>query len=184
MEDSIDSVHRPRTGGVITVRVEVSELRYQYRRGDFCLSVDRLLVDSGGTLAVVGPSGSGKTTLLHLIAGVLTPDHGLVRIGDVELSAESEMARREFRICRLGLIFQSFELLPHLSVVDNILLPCRMTHLIRLTGEIRDRAGELADRMGIASKLSDHVANLSQGERQARRHLQGTLAGAGCPSLR
>ena len=48
--------------------------------------VDRLIVDSGGTLAVVGPSGSGKTTLLRLIAGVLRPDRGLVRIGDVELS--------------------------------------------------------------------------------------------------
>lgn len=148
------------------MRVEVSKLRYRYRRGDFRLVVDRLFVDTGGTLAVVGPSGSGKTTLLHLIAGVLTPDHGLVRVGDVELSGESEKTRREFRICRLGLIFQSFELLSHLSVLDNILLPCRMTHLIRLTGEIRDRAAELADRMGIASKFSDHVANLSQGERQ------------------
>ena len=66
----------------------------------------------------------------------------------------------------MGLIFQSFELLSHLSVVDNILLPCRMTHLIRLNRELRDRAGELAERMGIASKFSEHVANLSQGERQ------------------
>jgi putative ABC transport system ATP-binding protein len=66
----------------------------------------------------------------------------------------------------LGLIFQSFELLPHLSVADNILLPCRMTHLIRLTVELRHRAAELAERMGIASKFPDPVANLSQGERQ------------------
>ena len=166
METWLDSDHRTRTGELIEMRVEVSDLCYRYRRGDFCLMVDRLLVDSGGALAVVGPSGSGKTTLLHLIAGVLTPDHGLVRIGEVELSAESEKARREFRLCRLGLIFQSFELLSHLNVVDNILLPCRMTHLTRLTGEIRDRAGELAERMGIASKFKDHVANLSQGERQ------------------
>ena len=150
----------------MTMRVEVSGLRYRYRRGDFCLAVDRLIVDGGRTLAIAGPSGSGKTTLLHLIAGVLKPDQGLVRIGDVEISAESEKARREFRICRLGLVFQSFELLSHLSVVDNILLPCRMTHLIRLNGEIRERAGVLAERMGIASKFSDHVANLSQGERQ------------------
>ena len=148
------------------MRIDISGLRYRYRRGDFCLTLDRLNVESGRTLAVVGPSGSGKTTLLHLIAGVLTPDQGLVRIGDVELSSQSEKVRREFRICRLGLVFQSFELLSHLSVFDNILLPCRMTNLIRLNGEIRHRAGDLAERMGIASKLSDRVANLSQGERQ------------------
>jgi putative ABC transport system ATP-binding protein len=88
------------------MRVEVAELRYRYRRGDFCLAVDRLVVESGHTLAVVGPSGSGKTTLLHLIAGVLTPDHGLVRIGEVELSAESDKARREFRICTWGSFFR------------------------------------------------------------------------------
>lgn len=148
------------------MRVEVSGLRYTYGRGDFCLTVDRLFVDSGRTLAVVGPSGSGKTTLLHVIAGVLTPNQGRVCLGDLELSAQSEKIRREFRICHLGLIFQSFELLSHLTVIDNILLPCRMTHLIRLTSELRHRARELAERIGIASKFSDPVGNLSQGERQ------------------
>ena len=148
------------------MQVEVSGLRYRYRRGEFCLTVDRLCVESGGTMAVVGPSGSGKTTLLHVIAGVLKPDLGRVRIGDLELTTLREKERREFRIRRLGLIFQSFELLPHLSVVDNILLPCRLTHSIRLNAEIRDRAADLAERMGIASKFSDPVANLSQGERQ------------------
>lgn len=148
------------------MRVEVSGLRYRYRRGDFCLMVDRLVVDSGAAMAVVGPSGSGKTTLLQVIAGVLAPDRGQVCIGDVDLFTLSEKARREFRILRLGLIFQSFELLPHLSVADNILLPCRMTPLIRLNAEIRQRAAESAERMGIASKFCDPVANLSQGERQ------------------
>jgi ABC-type lipoprotein export system ATPase subunit len=84
----------------------------------------------------------------------------------VDVTRRSDRERRSFRITRIGLVFQEFELLDYLSVLDNILLPYRINPTLRLDGEVRKRAGRLAGSVGIADKLGRRPDRLSQGERQ------------------
>ena len=121
---------------------------------------------AGENTALIGPSGCGKTTLLNLLAGVLLPDSGVVEVAGNEVSGLGDAERRDFRIRKLGLVFQAFELLDYLSVLDNILLPLRIGAGLSVTVEYRRRAAELAERVGIADKLERHPGQLSQGERQ------------------
>lgn len=146
--------------------ISINDVKFRYRDGDFQLAVPQFAVTAGKTVAVVGPSGSGKTTLLNLVAGVFVPDSGSVRTNSIEVSSLDETARRDFRIGHIGLVFQEFELLEHLSVLDNILLPCRITSRVSLGQGHRDRARDLANEVGIADKLHRFARQLSQGERQ------------------
>jgi putative ABC transport system ATP-binding protein len=104
--------------------------------------------------------------LLNLLAGVLLPDRGVVEVAGREVSGLGDAERRDFRIRKLGLVFQAFELLDYLTVLDNILLPLRIGAGLSVTAEYRRRAAELAERVGIADKLERHPDQLSQGERQ------------------
>ena len=146
--------------------IQIEDLEFAYLQSDFCLRVPALSVERGRTVAIIGPSGCGKTTLLNLVAGILAPDNGSVRTGGVDVSSMSERARRNYRIRNIGLVFQEFELVEHLSVLDNILIPCRITPAIQLTQALRQRAAELAGEVGIGDKLRRFVRKLSQGERQ------------------
>lgn len=146
--------------------IEISDLRFNYSGSEFALNIDRLLVESGETVAVVGPSGSGKTTLLNLIAGVMTADAGEIRVDDQSLSTLGDSSRRAFRINSIGMVFQNFELLDYLPVLDNILLPLRIGAGLRVTADLRRRAEELAAELGIGDKLRRYPEHLSQGERQ------------------
>ncbi len=146
--------------------IRIADLQFCYREGDFALQVTDLRIDRGETVAVIGPSGSGKTTLLNLVAGIALPQAGRVTMNGVEIAELDDSARREFRIANIGLIFQEFELLEYLSVLDNILLPYRITPALRLDRAVRGRAEDLARQVGIADKLSRLVKRLSHGERQ------------------
>ena len=146
--------------------IDSSDIVFRYPEGDFCLRIPRLRVGAGETAAVIGPSGSGKTTLLHLIAGIATPQAGRVTTADVEMSALDEARRRDFRIRRLGLVFQELELLEYLSVLDNILLPYRISPALVLERGVRARAADLASSMGLGDKLRRTPQRLSRGERQ------------------
>ncbi len=146
--------------------IEVQDLDFRYAEGDFVLRVPELTIERGSTVAVVGPSGCGKTTLLNLVAGIASPGGGRVTTNDVEIGALTDRARRDFRIRHIGLVFQEFELLEYLNVLDNILLPYRITSALELTSHVRDRARGLAEDMGIADKLARHPDKLSQGEKQ------------------
>jgi len=146
--------------------IQITNLEFQYHQSDFRLCVPEMSVPAGATVAVVGPSGSGKTTLLNLVAGILTTSAGRVMTNKVDLATLREPARRDFRIRKVGLVFQEFELLEHLNVLDNILLPCRISPAIQLRSEHRDRATHLARDLGIDDKLNRTVRKLSQGERQ------------------
>ncbi|MCA9124568.1 MAG: ABC transporter ATP-binding protein [Planctomycetales bacterium] len=115
---------------------------------------------------MIAPSGSGKTTLLNLIAGILCVRRGRVSVNNVVISSLSDAARRAFRLQNIGLVFQEFELIEHLTVLDNILLPCRITSAIRLQRKHRERAAELARQVGLTDQLKQLVGKLSQGERQ------------------
>jgi len=146
--------------------VSIEALEFRYREGDFRLGIPELAIERDTTAAFIGPSGSGKTTLLNLIAGIALPQAGRVVTEGVEVTALPDSERRDFRIARVGLVFQEFELLEYLSVLDNILLPYRINPALRLDGEVRDRARALADRVDITDKLNRYPGKLSQGERQ------------------
>jgi putative ABC transport system ATP-binding protein len=146
--------------------IGIDNLHFQYSGSEFALQVERLSVAAGETVAVVGPSGSGKTTLLNLLAGVLLPDSGQVQVGAQQVCALSDAARRNFRIRQLGMVFQNFELLDYLCVLDNILLPLRIGNGLEVTASLRTRAVELAAHVGISDKLRRYPGQLSQGERQ------------------
>ena len=146
--------------------IRVDDLEFRYGEGEVRLQVPCLEVEGGSATACIGPSGSGKTTLLNLIAGIVTPQHGSIFTDDVEVSSLSDEERRSFRIKTVGLVFQEFELLEYLTVLDNILLPYRINPALKLSSNVRQRAESLAEQMGIGDKLGRHPGKLSQGERQ------------------
>lgn len=149
-----------------TAVIRVRDLTFCYGEGDFRLNIPELEVGRGSSAAFIGPSGSGKTTLLHLIAGISLPQAGEIEADGVDVTTLSESARREFRIKNIGLVFQEFELLEYLSVLDNVLLPYRINPTLVLTSDVRQRARQLAGQVGIEGKLSRYPRQLSQGERQ------------------
>ncbi|MDP2577460.1 MAG: ABC transporter ATP-binding protein [Gemmatimonadota bacterium] len=146
--------------------IQVSDLEFRYGEGEFRLRISDLAVERGMTAAFIGPSGSGKTTLLNLIAGIIVPRVGRIVTNDVDVTRLSDAERRSFRITKIGLVFQEFELLEYLSVLDNILLPYRINPSLQLEKSVRERAEGLAEQMGIADQLRRYPSKLSQGERQ------------------
>ncbi len=146
--------------------IRITDLEFSYPVGDFALRIEQLTIERGMTAAIVGSSGSGKTTLLNLMAGIMAPKRGKVAVNGVEVNALSETACRRFRIANAGLVFQEFELLEYLTVLDNILLPYRINKALTLDKAVRDRATGLGERVGVGDKLDRFVTRLSQGERQ------------------
>lgn len=146
--------------------ITIADLQFRYPRGGFGLDVPALEIAAGQKAALIGPSGAGKTTLISLIAGVLAPHRGTIRLGDFELTRVGDAARRNFRIAQIGFVFQEFELLEYLNVRDNILLPYYLNATLRLTAAVRGRAEQLAGGMGLGDKLRRLPRTLSQGERQ------------------
>ncbi len=146
--------------------IHIHSLAFHHQHGEFRLHVQELTVAKSEKVAVIGPSGSGKTTLLHLIAGIFLPSSGEICIEDVRVHTLTDAERRDFRITSIGLVFQDFELLDYLNVLDNILHPYRMTRALVLDKSVRTRAGELVKKMGIEDKLGRFPDELSQGEKQ------------------
>jgi putative ABC transport system ATP-binding protein len=133
------------------------------------LDVPELHVERGERVFVFGPSGSGKTTLLGILAGVLAPDSGRVTVLGRDLAVMSPGERDSFRGEHLGYIFQMFNLIPYLTVLDNITLPCKLNRKRRerlgaTTPEAA--AGHLAERLEIGSYLNADVTELSVGQQQ------------------
>jgi ABC-type lipoprotein export system ATPase subunit len=146
--------------------ISVEQLEFRYAEGEFFLRIPELSIGQGATVAFIGPSGSGKTTLLNLIAGIALPRSGRIVTKDVELTSLDDGARRNFRVRNIGLVFQEFELLEYLTVLDNILLPYRINPSMRLDSAVRDRARQLAESVDISDKLARYATKLSQGEKQ------------------
>ncbi|MAT16708.1 MAG: ABC transporter ATP-binding protein [Planctomyces sp.] len=146
--------------------LNIKDLQFQYPESGFRLSLPEWSVPAGEPAALVGPSGSGKTTLLSLIAGILTPASGQIEISGQALNQLSETERRNLRISRCGLIFQSFELIPYLNVVENIQLPYYLNPVLDRTSEVEIRAYQLAEKLGLSSYLNSRVTSLSVGEQQ------------------
>lgn len=123
-----------------------------------------LTVDAGESVAIMGPSGSGKSTLLSILAGIMPPDSGSVRINDTELSRQTVSARAAFRLRTIGMIFQFGELLPELTALENVMLPLQLQHVAGREAE--QRALEVLERVGMRAHVDQRPEDLSGGEIQ------------------
>jgi putative ABC transport system ATP-binding protein len=146
--------------------ITIENLRFNYPRSNFELRIADLTVGAGEKVAFIGPSGSGKTTLLNLIAGIYKPQTGSCSVNGQPVDRLADRERRDFRISKIGMVFQQFELLEYLNTEDNILLPYLINKSLQLNNETRQRARELAAQMGIGDKLKRYPHQLSQGEQQ------------------
>ncbi|MCK2218172.1 ABC transporter ATP-binding protein [Actinomadura sp. ATCC 31491] len=148
--------------------IEVTDVVKTYPLGEGeVVAVDRLSlsVAAGEFVAVVGRSGSGKTTLLNLLAGIDRPTAGTVRVAGAELDGLSESALAGWRGGNVGLVFQFFQLLPTLTVAENVMLPMDFAAKIPAVRR-RDRAMELLERVGIGDQAGKLPATLSGGQQQ------------------
>jgi len=146
--------------------ITIQKLEFHYPNGEFRLNIPDFQVSGGQKVAVIGPSGSGKTTLLNMIAGIMIPQKGTVSVEDIRVSALGDRERRDFRISNIGFVFQDFELLDYLNVLDNVIHPYRITGALKLDKAVRARALKLTQEMGIGDKLKRNPNDLSQGEKQ------------------
>jgi putative ABC transport system ATP-binding protein len=146
--------------------IRIESVQFTYGDGGFCLRVPQWEARVGECVALIGPSGSGKTTFFHLVAGIRHPQSGTIELEGKSLGDFTPAQRRLYRLRRIGLVFQEFELLEYLNVLDNILIGCRLHRSAGLTRPRRDRALQLAQHVGLADKLTRYPQALSQGERQ------------------
>jgi len=143
----------------------IRNLTKEYRSGGGALAVLRNVsfdIAAGETVAIVGPSGSGKTTLLGLLAGLDTPTTGAVLLAGTDLATLDEDARARLRGERVGFVFQSFQLVPTLTALENVQVP------LELRG-VRDsdaRATDLLERVGLGNRTHHFPTQLSGGEQQ------------------
>ena len=165
--------------------VRLSDLQFAWPGQPPLLEINAFELSAGERLFLRGPSGSGKSTLLGLIAGVLEPQTGGIRVLDNEMSALSGSRRDQVRADHLGVIFQLFNLVPYLSVVQNVVLPCRFSRRrsseAKAAGGAEIEAKRLLARLGLSDEdlLSRTVTELSVGQQQrvaAARALIGNPA--------
>jgi putative ABC transport system ATP-binding protein len=147
MNKIITAEHLSKTLGEVRV---IDDVSFGVAKGDF--------------VAIQGPSGSGKTTLLALLAGLEKADAGSISVGEEDLVSMSEDQLALFRRKNVGFVFQSFNLIPTLNVVENIALPLFPTSL--RSGEVFDRAATAAIAVGLAERLKHYPNQLSGGEQQ------------------
>ncbi len=141
------------------------ELTKEYRSGDAILrALDSVsfVIPQGAYVAIVGASGSGKTTLLGLLAGLDTPTRGSVLLDGVDLASLTEDARARVRGEKVGFVFQSFQLIPTLTALENVAVPLEL----RGESEALPRARDVLARVGLAGRAAHFPAQLSGGEQQ------------------
>lgn len=142
--------------------VALANVTKTYAGGVRALDDVSITVERGTFLAVMGPSGSGKSTLMHCAAGLDTPTSGNVLIDGTAIGGLNETRRTELRRARVGFVFQSYNLVPSLTVADNITLPLRLAG----TAPDRDWVRLLVERVGLAGRLERRPAELSGGQQQ------------------
>jgi putative ABC transport system ATP-binding protein len=126
------------------------------------LDISRFHVDRGEQLILVGRSGCGKTTLLYVIAGISRADAGVITLDGVDISRLSEAGRDRYRAAKIGYVFQTFNLLPGFTALENVLLGMTFTRGRKDAGRARD----LLDRVGLSERITHKPAALSVGEQQ------------------
>lgn len=153
--------------------MSIRDLRYGWSPGQTLLDIEAFAVGAGERVFLRGPSGSGKSTLLNLAAGVLLPQSGVIEVCGQPMSALPGRRRDRLRADHIGFVFQMFNLLPYLSLVDNVTLPCRFSARRRRRaehsdGSPRQAAERLLAALGLegAALLERPVTELSVGQQQ------------------
>lgn len=147
--------------------LEVTNLTQQFRSGDRMLTVlDHVdfSIEEGTICSIVGPSGSGKTTLLGLCAGLDRPTNGEVSLNGVKLGPLDEDERAQVRNEHVGFVFQTFQLVPTLTAIENVMVPLELRG--NRTSEVRQDAEELLEKVGLGDRLNHYPTQLSGGEQQ------------------
>ena len=145
--------------------IEISDLSMHYQLGAARIDVLRsvnLSVAAGQRIAITGPSGSGKTSLLLLLSGLERPASGRIAIDGTALGGMDADALADLRRDRIGIVFQSFHLLPSLSALDNVALPLQMAN----RPDAHERAAALLQRVGLGERQTHYPSQLSGGEQQ------------------
>ena len=147
--------------------LELSGVTRSYRLGDHTLEILRgidLVLKTGEWCCVFGASGSGKTTLLNLVGALEKPDSGSIRIAGKDVSSISRRAAAKFRAEKIGFVFQNYQLLPELSILENVVLAARFcgTSLQKS----REKAEKLLSAVGLSGRLKHRPSELSGGEQQ------------------
>ncbi|MEX2177926.1 MAG: ABC transporter ATP-binding protein [Gemmatimonadaceae bacterium] len=145
--------------------LSASHLTKEYQSGDHRLVVLRdvsFSIDQGDFVSIVGPSGSGKTTLLGLLAGLDTPTSGTVQLDGTDLTALDEDGRALLRGEKVGFVFQSFQLIPTLTAIENVQVPLEL----RGEGNVAERSRDVLQRVGLGDRLDHFPTQLSGGEQQ------------------
>lgn len=161
--------------------LSLENITKEYIQGDGqrlkILDVPSYHVAEGEQVALIGPSGCGKTTLLHIIAGIIRPTAGSVMIDGIETASRSEVARDKVRAAKIGYVFQTFNLLPAFSALENVMLGMSFAKGLRLFGSVgRKRAIEMLDRVGLSHRMHHKPGKMSVGEQQ-RVSVARALAG-------
>lgn len=153
--------------------IRLSRIEFAYGGGTPVVDIAELQVARGECLFVEGPSGCGKSTLLCLIAGILTPTGGTVDVLGESVSALGAAARDRFRAEKIGFVFQMFNLLPYLSLVDNVVLPCHFSRTraavaLQNSASLGQEADRLLERLGLGGDVlrGRRVTELSIGQQQ------------------
>ena len=153
----------------MSLAIDVRGLRFRYGSGPWVLDIPELALERGTRAFLFGPSGSGNTTLLGVLAGVLKPNEGEVNVLGRDLASLSGARRDAFRAAHIGYVFQMFNLIPYLSVLDSITLTVRMNakRRARLDGAgVKATAALLAGHLQIGDLLNKPVTELSVGQQQ------------------
>jgi putative ABC transport system ATP-binding protein len=146
--------------------IRLGELRKHYKRGSEVIrALDgvTLDIDKGEFVAIVGRSGSGKTTMLDLIGLLLRPTSGRLIIDDVDTAKLSDSDRAHMRALKIGFVFQEYNLLPGLNVLENVMLPLRY---VKTPGDGRAHALELLERVDLTDRIRHRPSELSGGQQQ------------------
>jgi putative ABC transport system ATP-binding protein len=147
--------------------IQIEDLTKTYVMGDetvTALDGVSLTIGRGESIAIIGPSGSGKSTLMNILGGLDRPSRGRYRFEGEEVARFSDDQLADFRNRRIGFVFQSFQLLPRLSALQNVELP--MVYAGATPRARRDRAAELLERVGLGSRMGHRPNQLSGGQQQ------------------
>jgi putative ABC transport system ATP-binding protein len=147
--------------------LRITDLTIQYERSGYVVRpIDGMNeeADDGHMVLMLGPSGCGKTTVLSCLAGLLTPASGTIHVGETEVTSLEGQALTDYRRHRVGIVFQTFNLIASLNAVENVMTPMRMAGASR--GEARKRAGELLERVALSDRLDHRPEELSGGQQQ------------------